>query len=118
MITFYNMTDAEMLETAEIQEIPKSLLDKSKNVIAIFTQDWCPDWHGLERDFKKNENYSEDIFVCIAIYNQSTHSEKVMTFKETVWKNGFIPYVRCYKNGEFIKESNAMPFERIVRAFN
>ncbi len=107
-----------MLATAEEGEIPADLLSKSKNVMAIFTQDWCPDWHGLERDLKKNENYSEDIFVCIAIYNKSAHSEKVMTFKETVWNNGLIPYVRCYKDSQFVKESNALPFERIVRAFN
>lgn len=118
MLTFYNMSDEEMLETAQTKEMPASLLAKSKNVIAIFTQDWCPDWHRTERDFKSKEKYSEDILVCIAIYNTSKYSEEVMTFKENVWKNGLIPYIRCYKEGKFVRDSNAMAFERIVKAFN
>ncbi len=118
MITFQNMTDQEMLETAQNGEIPASLLAKSKNVIAIFTQDWCPDWHRTEKDFKSHQDYSEDILVYIAIYNTSIYSEQVMAFKEDVWKNGLIPYIRCYKNGTFLKDSNAMAFERIVKAFN
>lgn len=118
MITFYNMTDEQMLETVENKELPQSLLSKSKNVIAVFTQDWCPDWHGVEKDLKKNENYSDDIVVYVAIYNTSKHSESIMNFKETVWNNALIPYIRCYKDGVLVKESNAMAFERIVRAFN
>ena len=118
MITFYNMTDDDILETIEKKEIPEALLSKSKNLIAVLTQDWCPDWHALEKDFKDNVNYSDDVFICIGIYNTSAHVEKFMDFKENFWQNALIPYIRCYKDSKFIKDSNLMPFQRIVKAFN
>ena len=40
-----------------------------------------------------------------------------MNFKENTWKNELIPYLRYYKKGEFIKDTNHLPFQRLIKTF-
>lgn len=118
MLTFKTIKDSDMKAIIEMRELPESIKNSSENVLMIFTQDWCGDWHGLNRELLANEQTSSiDITIFVCMYNQSGLYESFMKFKETVWKNALIPYLRYYKNGTFIKDSNHLPFQRLVRVF-
>ncbi|MEI0602686.1 hypothetical protein R4K55_00565 [Brachyspira alvinipulli] len=118
MITFKDIDEKEMQYIIDNNEVSDNIKKASENVLAIFTQDWCGDWKGLERELKANEEKSPiDITIFICMYNQSPLYEPFMNFKETVWNNGLIPYLRYYKNGSFVKDTNHLPFQRLIKAF-
>ncbi|MEI0581349.1 hypothetical protein [Brachyspira pilosicoli] len=119
MITFKNIDDNEMKYIIENKEVSNNIKNIAENVLAIFTQDWCGDWKGLKRELNANEQNSDvDLTIFICIYNQSGLYEDFMNFKENEWKNELIPYLRYYKNGNFIKDTNHLPFQRIMNVFN
>ena len=118
MLTFKNIDDKEMQNIIDSKEVSDNIKNASENVLAIFTQDWCGDWKGLERELKANEENSPvDITIFICLYNESPLYESFMNFKENTWKNELIPYLRYYKKGEFIKDTNHLPFQRLIKAF-
>lgn len=118
MLTFKTIDEKEMQIIIDTKEVSDNIKNASENVLAIFTQDWCGDWKGLERELNANENNSDiDITIFICMYNQTSLYEPFMNFKETVWKNALIPYLRYYKNGSFVKDTNHLPFQRLIKAF-
>lgn len=118
MLTFKHIDEKEMQIILDTQEVSDNIKKASENVLAIFTQDWCTDWQSLERDLNSNEKTdSIDLTVFICKYNESPLYEPFMNFKENTWKNEFIPYLRYYKNGNFVKDSNHLPFQRLIKAF-
>lgn len=118
MITFKTIDDNEMKYIMENKEISNDIKNTSEKVLAIFTQDWCGDWKGLNRELVANEqNNDVDLTVFICKYNESPLYEEFMSFKEKEWKNDLIPYLRYYKNGNFIKDTNHLPFQRIMNVF-
>ena len=118
MLTFKKIDDKEMQNIIDTKEVSDLIKNASKNVLAIFTQDWCGDWKGLERELKVNEEKSPvDITIFICLYNESPLYESFMSFKENVWQNELIPYLRYYKKGSFIKDGNHLPFQRLIKNF-
>ena len=119
MITFKTIDDNEMKYIMENKEVSNDIKNTSEKVLAIFTQDWCGDWKGLNIELVANEqNNDVDLTVFICKYNESPLYEEFMNFKEKEWKNELIPYLRYYKNGSFIKDTNHLPFQRIMNVFN
>ncbi len=118
MIHIHTINDTDMQNIIDNKDIPDSIKNKSENVIAIFTQDWCGDWHRVQNELEKNKDINDiDIDVFICVYNQSALHEPFMNFKESVWNNDLIPYLRFYKNGNFIKDSNIIAFFKILEIF-
>ena len=50
-----------------INTVSDNIKNASENVLAIFTQDWCGDWKGLERELKANEEKSP-VDITIFLY--------------------------------------------------
>ena len=118
MITFKTIDDREMQNIIDTKEVSDDIKKSAENVLVVCTQDWCGDWKSLERELKSNEDKSHiDITIYICMYNQSSLYESFMNFKENVWNNDLIPYLRYYKNGSFIKDSNHLPFQRLIKVF-
>ena len=118
MLTFKTIDDKEMQHIMDTKEVSDDIKKSSENVLAIFTQDWCGDWKGLQRELNANKDNSNiDIAIFICMYNESPLYEPFMNFKETVWNNYLIPYLRYYKNGSFVKDTNHLPFQRLIKAF-
>ena len=42
-------------------------------------------------------------------YNLLPDFERIMSFKETVFKNEHVPYVRFYRGGSLVHQSNWLP---------
>lgn len=118
MLTFKKIDDKEMQNIIDTKEVSDNIKNASENVLAIFTQDWCGDWKGLERELKANEEKSPvDITIFICLYNESHLYESFMNFKENTWNNELIPYLRYYKKGELLKDGNHLPFQRLIKVF-
>lgn len=118
MLTFNKIDDKEMQNIIDTKEVSDNIKNASENVLAIFTQDWCGDWKGLERELKANEEKSPvDITIFICLYNESPLYESFMNFKENIWNNELIPYLRYYKKGELLKDGNHLPFQRLIKVF-
>lgn len=119
MLTIKHMTDDDLQYIIGNKDISEEIKKYSENVLTIFTQDWCKDWEMLNREIEKNLNTTQyDITIFLSAYNHSKHFDNFRDFKETHWANNFIPYLRYYKNGELIKETNQLPLMRVLKTFN
>lgn len=50
-----------------------------------------------------DEDNTEVFYLC---YNKKSFSREFMRVKETAWKNSHVPYVRYYRDGSLVNESN------------
>ena len=80
------------------------------------TQDWCPQWKRMKNWVS---DMSDDVNVKFyeIIYNKEKYFNDFRVFKENTWKNGLIPYVRYYVNGELKGESNYVSKEGFMQFF-
>lgn len=86
-------------------EFASDLLNSSDRVIVILTQDWCPQWHDM-KSWIYRLNVDEDIDIYELEYNRTDYFDEFRNFKESVWNNYNVPYLRFYRNGVLYKESN------------
>ena len=78
-------------------------------VAIILTQSWCPQWAAMKAYLPKVEA-ELDVKIFYVEYDlekwEKLENEAFMAFKENVFKNREIPYVRYYINGKFSRDSN------------
>ena len=76
----------------------------------ILTQSWCPQWTAMKAYLPQAEAAISGVRLYYAEYDieawESLDREAFMHFKEDVFKNREIPYVRYYRNGEYSRDSN------------
>lgn len=106
MNNFLSLTEADLTATLAAGEIPESIRHAADHVIVIWTQDWCPQWADLERWVLEE---AIDIPVYLLVYNRHPRFQELMTFKEDIWKNREIPYVRHYVQGKMVAAHNWLP---------
>ncbi|MFW6364043.1 MAG: hypothetical protein ACOC0D_09375 [Spirochaeta sp.] len=121
MIHHKNISEQEIRQTIEAGEFPAHILNSSRNVAVIATQDWCPEWRNMQRWVKSEqedpEPNSPDVDIYLIIYNNTDFQQEFMQLKENTWENGFIPYVRYYRNGEFQGDSNGVTSRKFYQRF-
>jgi hypothetical protein len=90
-------------------EFPTGIIASAPRVAVILTQDWCPQWTSMETWLERgswNSGNLQEIRIYALIYNRVPYFNRFLSFKETVWNNWLIPYVRYYRNGTLMDESN------------
>jgi hypothetical protein len=121
MVKIKELTDEQVQEAIDDKEFSESVRIASEYVAVILTQDWCSQWMTMSGWLKeiesKGDAVKENISVFTLQYNQKPYFQKFMNFKETTWKNDRIPYVRYYKNGKFISNSNYVSKDQFFRSF-
>lgn len=105
MIKLIKLEDETNLQAMKQGDYPIDILNSAPRVIIILTQGWCPDWWAQKLVFKDIEDKGE-LKVYHLEYDKKPYRPEFTTFKETVFKNGHIPYLRFYRNGEFEHASN------------
>jgi hypothetical protein len=73
--------------------------------IIILTQSWCSQWHAMEQFLDEAVEKASACAFYIE-YDKEPWFEEFMTWKEDVLNNRFVPYLRYYKDGKLICESN------------
>ncbi len=91
-------------------EAPESIRTEGEKVAVILTQAWCSDWKMMRRYLDRVSD--EDVAIAYVEYDQEPFFAEFKEFKETGFKNGLLPYIRYYVNGELVNESNVVLFKR------
>ena len=107
MIKRLKMPREQILTAMRDGDFSDDVLSQSEYVVIIMTQDWCPQWKYMENLIYDIDS-EEDVTVFELIYNKSDYFAEFMRFKEVVFKNHQIPYIRYYRNGALVNESNAV----------
>lgn len=119
MIKFNTMTDSNTRYILDHNDIESSIINATENVLVVFTQTWCSDWKDMNQELIDSKEANEiDINVYTLEYNRSLLFEPFREFKENIWNSHLIPYLRFYKNGVLLWETNHLPFTDIVTRFN
>jgi hypothetical protein len=85
-------------------EIPEEIRSSASKVAVILTQSWCPDWLVMQRYL--NGLDQPDVKVFYVEYDREACFHEVMAFKETVFGNFEVPYVRYFQEGRLVNQSN------------
>jgi hypothetical protein len=89
------------IRDGDFKEAPKA----APAVALILTQSWCPQW-GWMRSYLGAMPESEECAIFWVEYDNEVFFEEFMTFKEDVFGNREVPYVRYYREGRLVGESN------------
>lgn len=84
-------------------ELPESVRLAAERVAVILTQDWCPQWHHMAVYLG---DFPERAEIFVLEYNLHPQFHRIMAFKENVFKNHQVPYVRFYADGELVAKTN------------
>jgi hypothetical protein len=98
---------AQALDCVTHREFSRDILLSAGKVAVILTQSWCPQWHAM-KGFLGNLAGCE---VYYLEYDRVDYLEIFREFKEKVFGNDQIPYIRYYQNGALTGVSNAVSEE-------
>jgi len=94
-------------------ELPDSATRAGARVALVLTQGWCPQWYSmniwLDAMEKRGEPAEWDIIVYELVYDRVEFFDQFRTFKEHHFRNYQIPYIRYYRDGTLIGDSNYVP---------
>lgn len=93
----------------------------AQNVAIVLTQSWCPQWL-IMREWIKGFNDSPDgdsleVDLYVLVYDTVDYFDRFRRFKEDVYGNHQVPYVRYYTNGRLVNETNYVSRRRFLKAF-
>jgi len=105
-MAYRTLSDAVIAKTLADGEFPDEVRNAAEKVVVILTQDWCPDWHAMDAFLPQ---FDDQAAFFVLQYNKHPEFEKIMGFKEDVFDNREIPYLRYYYRGQFIVATNQLP---------
>jgi hypothetical protein len=86
-------------------DFPEDVRLAAPNVVVIMTQDWCPQWTDMAGYLP---DFADQAAIFTVEYNLLPDFERIMRFKENVFKNRQVPYVRYYQGGKLVLDMNWM----------
>jgi len=105
-VAYRILSDDHIVRTLEAGEFPEDVRNAAEKVVVVLTQDWCPDWHAMDAFLPEFEDQAA---IFVLSYNKHRDFEAIMGFKEDVFGNREIPYLRYYHQGRFIVATNQLP---------
>jgi len=105
-MAYRTLSDDSITLTLETGEFPVEVRDAGEKVVVVLTQDWCPDWHAMDVFLPQ---FEDQAVIFVLQYNKHRDFQKIMEFKENVFENREIPYLRYYHQGRFIVATNQLP---------
>ncbi|HET7838848.1 MAG TPA: hypothetical protein VFL04_03750 [Rectinemataceae bacterium] len=95
----------ECLDAVERGDFDESIRAAAPSVAVVLTQSWCVQWQWMRSYLEQiGEEPGRQIFWVE--YDNEDFFEPFMAFKEDVFGNREVPYVRYYRGGQFVKASN------------
>jgi hypothetical protein len=105
MMKKHEITKEQALYAIKNGEFPSEVISSKNKVVVVMTQDWCPQWTFM-RSWLYSLELDDEVEIYELIYNKVDYFKEFMTHKEDVWHNHEVPYLRYYKDGKLINESN------------
>jgi hypothetical protein len=87
-------------------EFPESVRLAAPKVVVVMTQDWCGQWTSMAAYLP---DFADQAAIFAVEYNRLRDFERIMHFKETVFRNDQVPYLRFYRDGKLVRQSNWIP---------
>ena len=100
------LTDDQVRQMIDSADVPEEVRAASPLVAVVLTQSWCPDWSYLQSIV--GQAATDDLTVFYSEYDREPFFRDLMRFKEDVFGNRLIPYVRYYRDGSFVSDGNVV----------
>lgn len=102
---YRKLTEAECREAMKHGEFSETITASKPFVVIVLTQSWCPQWAWMRSYLPKLAD-APDTDIFWLEYDQEPLYDEFLEFKEDHFGNREIPYVRYYRSGKLVKESN------------
>jgi hypothetical protein len=99
------LTKDDCLGLLENGEFAQRLVGVADAVAIVLTQSWCPQWTWM-RSYLAEIPPGEGREIFWVEYDLEDFFEPFMKLKENVFGNDQVPYVRYYRGGKLVAESN------------
>jgi hypothetical protein len=86
-------------------EFGSSVAGAADVVAVVLTQSWCPQWSWMQ-SYLSSLPADEGREIFWVEYDLEDFFEPLLKFKEDVFGNDQVPYVRYYRGGKLAAESN------------
>lgn len=106
MSTVRPLTQDQLDALLKDGEFPESVRLAAPKVVVVMTQDWCGQWANMAAYLP---DFAERAAIFTVEYNRLPDFERIMRFKETAFRNDQVPYLRFYRDGNLVRESNWLP---------
>ena len=106
MVKIQQMSDDDARYVIEHKEFSKDILNAGKYVAVVPTQSWCHQWHDMRVWLQKPSAAGTDVAVFYYEYDTTDLFDPFREFKESHWQNDQVPYVRYYRDGVCVQQSN------------
>jgi hypothetical protein len=89
-------------------EFDDGVRNASRQVAVVLTQDWCGQWAAMDEYLGELDARHPELELVVfqLEYNRVDYFREFLRFKEEVLGNQLIPYVRYYRDGRLIGQSN------------
>jgi hypothetical protein len=99
------LTKGECLSLVNTGEFGSEIIAAALSVAVVLTQSWCPQWTWM-RSYLSVFPADPSREIYWVEYDLEDFFEPLMRFKEDVFGNDQVPYVRYYRGGKLAAESN------------
>ncbi len=106
MDTIQTLTTGQLDALLSEGEFPESVRLAAPKVVVVMTQDWCGQWLDMAAYLP---DFADQAAIFTVEYNRLPDFERIMSFKEDVFNNRQVPYVRFYRDGKLVRHSNWLP---------
>jgi hypothetical protein len=98
------ITKDQALACVAHKEFGDDIIRSAESVVVILTQSWCPEWLAMQSFLS---GFSTSEVYCLE-YDRTDYMDIFRAFKENVFGNDQIPYIRYYRRGILTTVSNAV----------
>lgn len=115
----HDLTEEQFHVAVEENEFGSAVVDASERVAVVMTQGWCPQWFPIRSYLQElaKDDGEEDLSVFVVVYDTEPWGADFMRFKEGVFGNYHIPYIRYYRDGTLVSESNFISRAGFLESF-
>jgi len=99
------LTAEECVAAIAAGDFPPAMTASAPSVALVLTQSWCPQWTWM-RTYLDDLASDADTAIYWVEYDKEAFFEDFLGLKEGRFGNRQIPYVRYYRNGKLVRESN------------
>ena len=121
MIEVENIPEESVQNLLQRGEFDSEIRESAVYTAVVLTQSWCPQWTMLQRGFErlaeKGEPEEARLKVWTLEYDRHPDFETIRRFKEEQFGNREVPYIRYYRNGNFLGDSNFVSWKKLLSRF-
>ncbi|HPE89326.1 MAG TPA: hypothetical protein P5298_10665 [Spirochaetia bacterium] len=99
------LTEAQCERAMAGGEFGADVVGSAESVVVALTQGWCPQWKAMARWLGEAAAEAGALAYYVE-YDEEPFFERFMAWKEDELGNRSVPYLRYYRGGALVAESN------------